>query len=98
MRKVVISKRATYELEDLFDFLDYKWSIDIRKKVAKKLNKNIEKIRLNPELFPKSTVRNTRKCVVSKQISLYYDFDEKNLNILRIFDTRQDPNKIKKIE
>ncbi|MBE0393016.1 MULTISPECIES: type II toxin-antitoxin system RelE/ParE family toxin [unclassified Flavobacterium] len=98
MRKVVISKRATYELEDLFDFLDYKWSIDIRKKVAQKLNKNIEKIRLNPELFPKSTVRNTRKCVVSKQISLYYDFDEKNLNILRIFDTRQDPNKIKKIE
>ena len=98
MRKVVISKRATYELEDLFKFLDNKWSISIRKKVAQKLNKNIEKIRLNPELFPKSTVRNTRKCVVSKQISLYYDFDEKNLNILRIFDTRQDPNKIKKIE
>ena len=98
MRKVVISKRATYELEDLFNFLDNKWSISIRKKVAQKLNKNIEKIRLNPELFPKSTVRNTRKCVVSKQISLYYDFDEKNLNILRIFDTRQDPNKIKKIE
>jgi plasmid stabilization system protein ParE len=98
MRKVVISKRATYELEDSFNFLDNKWSISIRKKVAQKLNKNIEKTRLNPELFPKSTVRNTRKCVVSKQISLYYDFDEKNLNILRIFDTRQDPNKIKKIE
>ncbi|WP_026708232.1 type II toxin-antitoxin system RelE/ParE family toxin [Flavobacterium frigidarium] len=98
MRKVVISKRATYELEDLFKFLDNKWSISIRKKVAQKLNKNIEKIRLNPELFPKSMVRNTRKCVVSKQISLYYDFDEKNLNILRIFDTRQDPNKIKKTE
>jgi plasmid stabilization system protein ParE len=98
MRKVVISKRATYELEDLFKFLDNKCSISIRKKVAQKLNKNIEKIRLNPELFPKSMVRNTRKCVVSKQISLYYDFDEKNLNILRIFDTRQGPNKIKKIE
>jgi plasmid stabilization system protein ParE len=80
MRKVVISKRATYELEDLFDFLDYKWSISIRKKVAQKLNKNIENIRLNPELFPKSTIRNTRKCVVSKHISLYYDFDEQNLN------------------
>jgi hypothetical protein len=39
---MVISKRATYELEDLFDFLDYKWSISIRKKVAQKLNKNIE--------------------------------------------------------
>ncbi len=97
MRTVVISKRATYELEDLFDFLDCKWSVSIRKKVAQKLNKNIQKIRLNPELFPKSTIRNTRKCVVSKQISLYYDFDEKNLNILRIFDTRQDPNKINKI-
>ena len=88
MRKVVISKRATYELEDLFDFLDYKWSISIRRKVAHKLNKNIEKIRLNPELFPKSTIRNTRKCVISKHISLYYDSDEQNLNILRIFDTR----------
>ena len=93
MRKVVISKRATYELEDLFDFLDYKWTLSIRKKVAQKLNNHIEKIRLNPELFPKS---NIRKCVISKQITLYYDFDDKNLNILRVFNTRQDPNKIKK--
>ena len=96
MRKVVISKRATYELEDLFDFLDYKQTVSIRKKVAQKLNNHIEKIRLNPELFPKSNLRNTRKCVISKQITLYYDFDDKNLNILRVFDTRQDPNKIKK--
>ena len=98
MRKVVISKRATYELEDLFDFLDYKLTLSIRKKVAQKLNNHIEKIRLNPELFPKSNIRNTRKCVISKQITLYYDFDDKNLNILRVFDTRQDPNKIKKTE
>jgi plasmid stabilization system protein ParE len=98
MTKVVVSKRATYELEDLFDFLDYKWSVSIRKKVAKKLNNHIEKIRLNPELFPKSKIRNTRKCVISKQVTLYYDFDDKNLNILRVFDSRQDPNKIKKIE
>ncbi|MDG2430918.1 type II toxin-antitoxin system RelE/ParE family toxin [Flavobacterium sp.] len=98
MRKVIISKRATYELEDLFDFLDYKWSVSIRKKVAQKLNNHIEKIRLDPELFPKSNIRSTRKCVISKQITLYYDFDDKNLNILRVLDTRQDPNKIKKIE
>lgn len=98
MRKVVISVRASYDIEDLFDYLDHKWSINVRKKVAQNLKSNIEKIRINPELFPNTNYLDVRKCVVSKQISIIYNFDSTEINILRIFDTLQDPTKINNIK
>lgn len=52
---------------------------------------------MNPEIFPKSSVsKKHQKCVVTKQSSLLYSFGSNEIKIHTIFDTRQDPNKIKK--
>ena len=49
--------------------------------------------------FPKSEINKTQhKCVVSNQTTVYYKFDNKTISVLAVFDTRQNPNKIKKIK
>ena len=95
-RKVVISKTAEKKLDNLFDYLLKNWS----KKVVKddfvaKLDHCIELIRTQPEIFPESKKgKQLRRCVITKQTTMYYRFDSKRINIVTLFDTRQDPNEL----
>ena len=58
-----------------------------------KLDHCIELIRTQPEIFPESKKRKQlRRCVITKQTIMYYRFDSKRINIVTLFDTRQDPN------
>lgn len=83
--KVNISKTAEKNLDAVLNFIENKWS------------KKSKEIFLNPEIFPKSSInKKYRKCVITKQSSLLYSFCSNEIRIYNIFDTRQDPNKIKK--
>ncbi|MGM0636567.1 MAG: type II toxin-antitoxin system RelE/ParE family toxin [Bacteroidota bacterium] len=60
-----------------------------------KLDHNIEIIRNQPEVFPESKKgKKLRRCVITKQTTLYYRFNSKRINVVTIFDTRQNPNKL----
>ncbi len=53
-------------------------------------------IREQPESFPSSDkIKGLRKCVITKQTTLFYKFDKKQIKIVTIFDTRQNPKKLK---
>jgi len=96
-RKVIISKTAEKKLNSLFEYLTENWSFKIKSNFVKKLDDNIDIIKLEPETFPESQKdRGLRKCVITKQTTLYYRFDSKHIKIVTIFDTRQNPNKLKK--
>ena len=96
-RKVVISKTAERKLEKLFDYLIKEWSIKVKKDFVKKLDSSIEIIKNQPEIFPESKKgKSLRKCVVTKQTTIYYRYNSKRINIVTLFDTRQDPNKLDK--
>lgn len=96
-RKVIISKTAEKKLEALFQYLLEEWSFKVKSDFSKKLEKNINIIRDQPESFPKSEQQSgLRKCVITKQTTLYYEFTDKEVQILTVFDTRQDPEKLKK--
>ena len=98
MREIVISIRAQKNIEDLFDYLKTKWSEKVKKEFALKLYNTIKIIRINPESFPKSAINsNYSKCVISKQTTVYYSFNYKQVSILSLFDTRQNPKRIQKI-
>ena len=99
MRKLVLTDRAKLNIKSLLDYLELSWSVRVREKLADKLLKNMKTIQGKPELFPKSDHNSKiRKCVILKQSILYYSFDDYSVVIIALFDTRQDPNKIKKIE
>jgi len=94
-RKVVISKTAEKKLEKLFEYLLEKWSEKIKAEFIQKLENNIEIIRVQPEIFPESKKgKKLRRCVITKQTTLYYRFNSKRINVVTIFDTRQNPNKL----
>jgi len=96
-RKVIISKTAEKKLEKLFEYLILEWSDKVKRDFVKKLAKSIELIKNQPEIFPESIKGNgLRKCVITKQTTIYYRYNSKQINIIIVFDTRQNPNAIDK--
>lgn len=97
IRKVVISKTTEKKLETIFSNLVEKWSIKVKNEFIEKLDYSIELIRNQPEMFPESKRgKKLRKCVVTKQTTLFYRFTTKKINVVTIFDTRQNPKKLEK--
>ena len=95
MRKLEFSNRSLKEIRIIVDYLNSKWSEKTSKKFLNKLKENIDLIKLNPELFPISEFEELRKCVVSKQTSVFFIIEKNKIYIVSVFDTRQNPNKIK---
>ena len=96
-RKVVISKTAEKKLDKLFEYLITEWSVKVKTDFVEKLDSSIVIIKNQPEIFPESKeVKGLRKCVIAKQTTLYYRYNSKRINIVTLFDTRQNPNKLDK--
>ncbi|MEO6176485.1 MAG: type II toxin-antitoxin system RelE/ParE family toxin [Flavobacterium circumlabens] len=97
MRKVKFTIKAEESFEKILSYLEDKWSEKTKNDFLKISHKSISTILQHPESFPCSE-RNKmiRKCVVTKQTTFYYVFNTKEIIIISVFDTRQDPNKIKK--
>jgi len=95
--KVNFSKTAEKNLDDVLNFIEAKWSKKSKDLYLVKFQKAVSIISMNPEIFPKSSVnKKYRKCVITKQSTLLYSFGSNEIRIHTVFDTRQDPNKIKK--
>jgi len=96
-RKVVLSKRAKTKLENLLLFLETEWAMSVKNEFIEKLDHALQIIQNNPESSPKtSALKGLHKCVVTKQNTLYYRYTVSSIEIITIFDSRQDPNKLKK--
>ncbi|MFC5271977.1 type II toxin-antitoxin system RelE/ParE family toxin [Adhaeribacter terreus] len=96
-RKVILSKRAEKKLEQLFSYLTENWSEKVKADFVEKLDKIIETIRIQPESFQESEQqKGLHRCVITKQTTLFYRFNSKQIQIVTIFDTRQNPAKLKK--
>ena len=97
MRKLVLTTLARENLKDVFEFIESEFGINSRIKFANKVNKSLNLIVINPELFPKSELNvRIHKCVITNQSTLYYTYTIKEIKVLSVFDTRQNPSKIKK--
>ncbi|MCK5169773.1 MAG: type II toxin-antitoxin system RelE/ParE family toxin [Bacteroidales bacterium] len=96
-RKILLSKRASGNLEKLLEYLENKWSKRVKDNFIKKMDKALNILKEKPESSPKSEIiKGLHRNVITKQTTVYYKFDSKKLYIVTIFDTRQDPNKLKK--
>ena len=97
MKKIIISKTATKNALEIAEYIEVKFSLKFRNEFIEKVNKAFELIRSNPEIFPKSEINANRfRFVLTKQTTIYYRFNNSEIRILALFDTRQNPKKIKK--
>ena len=97
--EVFLSELAESKLLELSDYLLEKWNKKTRDKFIQKLTEKIDQISSQPESCPESSDFNGLfKCVVSKQTTFYYRIHKrsKEIEIVTLFDTRQDPSRLKK--
>jgi plasmid stabilization system protein ParE len=97
MRKVVLSKRASDKLEKLLNYLETEWSENVKQNFIKKFDDSVQVISLFPEATEKSNLKKRlHRCVVTEQTTIYYQFNDFEIQIITIFDTRMNPNRLKR--
>lgn len=88
------SPRSRKDYLKLLDYLAIKWGNKSVNKFNNRLQSTLELISQNPDLYPSSDkMKNVRRCVLSKQTSLYYQIKRDRIELIAFFDNRQDPTK-----
>jgi len=97
MRKIKFSQRASNRLEKLLEYLELEWSLKVKKDFIKKLDKSLKRVQKFPESCQQTNfIKGLHMLVVTKQTSLFYRYDSKNITIVTLFDNRMNPEKLKK--
>ena len=92
---VVWQAEATKNLAAIRKYLEENWTQKEIQQFFRKLEHIVSLLATYPKLFQETQARkNVRRCVVSSQTTLYYKFDGQRVEILFLFDTRQDPDKL----
>lgn len=97
MRDIVLSKRAAQKLDKLLEYLESEWSESIKNNYIERFDQIVNQLRTLPEIGQKTElVKGLHRLVITKQTTIYYRYDNNQIKIATIFDTRMDPKKIKK--
>lgn len=92
---MIFSRLSIYRLDSIKAYLELEWSENISSQFFQKLNERLKTIEQNPFIYPASEKDiKLRKCVISKQTSLYYEIQDDRIYVLDVIDNRQDPNEI----
>ncbi|MCW3808029.1 type II toxin-antitoxin system RelE/ParE family toxin [Plebeiibacterium marinum] len=95
-RKATWSPAAEEDLRLILDYLQSKWSQHVVNKFINRIDDNIGLIMEDPKIFPVINAElQIRKSVITKQNTLYYRVVSDGVEIARLFDSRQDPKKLK---
>ena len=92
-RPIEWSPRAESEYFDHLEYLIQEWGQKIAQNFERRIREVLNHIVQRPRMYPATGRRkNVRRCVVSKQVSLYFRIRKDKIEIVTIFDTRRDPN------
>ena len=97
--KVFLSELAESKLLKLNDYLLENWNLKTRDRFIEKLSEKMKQISIQPQSCPESfEFKGLYKCVVTKQTTFYYrvSTELREVEVITIFDTRQNPDKLKK--
>jgi len=86
---------ALKELAETIEYLEIRFSEKEISKLAQGIERFIEIISHNPEIFPKSDHKNIYKAALLKYNTVYYRCKNDEIEILSFFSNRQSPSKRK---
>lgn len=90
------SPRSRQDYLKLLDYLADKWGNKTINKFNNRLQSILKLISERPDLYPSSgKKKQVRRCVISKQTSLYYQIKQDKIELITMFDNRQNPIKKK---
>ena len=95
-KDIIWSPASEEDLNKIIEYLKLNWSLRIVSKFINSIDESVRLIKENPKIFPFiNKDLGIRKCVITKQNTLFYREKNNNIEIIRVFDTRQDTNKLK---
>ena len=92
-KQIIWSPLSQKDFALILDYLQNYWDNKVVQVFIEITERSIEQISNNPKQFPLIN-KNVRKCVLTKHNTLYYRDSKESIDILRIFDNRQDPQKM----
>ncbi len=95
-KQVIWSPQSESDLLQILDYIQKNWEGEVAIKFIDIIDEIINQISINPKQYPLIQKRKKiRKCVITKHNSLYYRDRKESIDILRIYDNRQDPHKLR---
>lgn len=95
-KQIIWSPLADSDLDQILKYLYDNWNYKVSNNLLDKIELITQYIAENPKCFPLINKRNKiRKCVLTKHNSIFYREHSGAIEILRLFDVRQDPHKLK---
>ncbi|MFN3873623.1 MAG: type II toxin-antitoxin system RelE/ParE family toxin [Ignavibacterium sp.] len=92
--KIFWTYEAERNLKDIINYLSKNFSEKEIKKFVEKVDRRLNIISLYPKIFRKSTLKNVHRSVLTKHITIYYRFENRTIEIISLFDVRQNSNKL----
>lgn len=86
---------AKESLQQVVEFLDIRWPTATVEKVLDAIDATIEQVQHQPYLgkvFPKEPIR---RVLIHPHLSLFYEIKPKSIELLLVWDNRQDPDKLR---
>ena len=95
-KEIIFSPEANDNLKNIIYFILDEWSLKIAEDFLEILDNKLNSILLFPKAYPQIEAKpEIRKCVLTKQVILYYRISEKSIDIITLFDSRQNSDKLK---
>ena len=94
--KIVWTNKALANLDTIIQYLTDNWTEKEISQFFRKLDRRIYLISQRPFLYPLTNSRkNVRRSVLTSQLTIYYRTNKQAVEILTLFDNRQNPSKLK---
>lgn len=96
VRNLRWSDRALNETIRLAEYLMNEWGEEVTLRVKEQIDNSAVRIQQSPEHFAIfSKGKNIRRCVMSRQTSIFFKVYKNEILIISVFDNRQNPKKRK---
>ena len=97
-KMVIISPQAREDIINILSYLSLNWNQEVIDEFQQKLETFYFIVSVNPRLFGYfNKQKNIRKYAITRQNIIYYRNKRKEVQIITVFDARQNPSKLKTI-
>jgi plasmid stabilization system protein ParE len=95
-KQIIWSPSAESDFANILEYLQENWEERVTNQFIDLTEGILAQISINPRQFPLiHKKQKIRKCVITKHNTLFYRESNSQVDLLRIYDTRQDPNTLK---
>jgi plasmid stabilization system protein ParE len=96
IKKIVWSPSAENDFANILEYLNSQWNVTVANQFINLTEGLLTQISLNPMQFPIiHKTKGVRRCVLTKHNSVYYRVKKDQVEVLRIYDTRQHPDNLR---